>query len=287
MSSLIFIFLLVIVLHVVLAREIRRNEEIISFDQNYKVTWGDNHVMSINQGKEIQLTMDYSSGSGFASKITYGSGLFHMRIKVPGRDSAGVVTAYYLNSQGNSHDELDFEFLGNREGKPYTLQTNVYANGEGSREQRISLWFDPTTDFHDYKILWNPHQIVFYVDNIPIRVYKNNSNIGVGYPTKSMQIIASLWNGDWATDGGQTKINWTYAPFKANFQGFDVSGCQSQSLNIDQNCLSNSYWWNDKQYWQLDLIAQKQYENVKQKYMNYDYCKDRQRYPIAPLECLH
>jgi len=37
-------------------------------------------------------------GSGFASKLTYGSGLFHMRIKVPGRDSAGVVTAYYVSS---------------------------------------------------------------------------------------------------------------------------------------------------------------------------------------------
>jgi xyloglucan:xyloglucosyl transferase len=103
-----------------------------------------------------------------------------------------------------------------------------------------------------------------------------------------MQIIASLWNGEnWATDGGQSKINWTYAPFKANFQGFDVSGCQSQSLNIDQNCASNSYWWNDKKFWQLDPNAEKQYENVKQKYMNYDYCKDRQRYPILPLECQH
>jgi xyloglucan:xyloglucosyl transferase len=53
---------LVLVPHVVQGREIRRNEEIITFDQNYKVTWGGNHVMYINQGKEIQLTMDYSSG---------------------------------------------------------------------------------------------------------------------------------------------------------------------------------------------------------------------------------
>jgi xyloglucan:xyloglucosyl transferase len=63
MSSLIFIILLVVLIpHVVLAREIGRNEEVISFDQNYKVTWGGDHVMYINQGKEIQLTMDYSSG---------------------------------------------------------------------------------------------------------------------------------------------------------------------------------------------------------------------------------
>lgn len=42
-----------------------------------------------------------------------------------------------LTSQGRSHDELDFEFLGNREGKPYRLQTNVLADGQGNREQRI------------------------------------------------------------------------------------------------------------------------------------------------------
>lgn len=58
------------------------------------------------------------------------------------------------------HDELDFEFLGNRERKPITLQTNVFAEGVGNREQRIHLWFDPAADFHSYKILWNHHQIV-------------------------------------------------------------------------------------------------------------------------------
>lgn len=102
-----------------------------------------------------------------------------------------------------------------------------------------------------------------------------------------MQIQASLWNGEnWPIDGGQTKINWSYAPFKANFQGFDISGCQSQSL-IDPNCVSYNYWWNDKNYWHLDPAGQRQYENVKQNYVIYDYCSDRQRYPIAPLECIH
>lgn len=57
-------------------------------------------------------------------------------------------------------DELDFEFLGNRTGQPYTIQTNVYKSGIGGREMRHMLWFDPTQDFHTYSILWNTHRIV-------------------------------------------------------------------------------------------------------------------------------
>ncbi|XP_038702963.1 xyloglucan endotransglucosylase/hydrolase protein 3-like [Tripterygium wilfordii] len=232
--------------------------------------------------------MHLLTGSGFASKQSFGSGFFHLRIKLPNKNSAGVVTAFYLSSQGNNHDELDFEFLGNGEGKPITLQTNVFANGEGNREQRLTLWFDPTSDFHTYKILWNQHQIVFYVDNIPIRVYKNNRNIGVSYPSQPMQIQASLWDGDsWATDGGQTKIDWSNAPFKAHFEGFDIGGCSSSNGNIDQDCYDSKYWWNAKKFWKLDSAQQRAYENVRRQYMNYDYCADRPRYPTPPPECLN
>ncbi|KAJ4851511.1 hypothetical protein Tsubulata_011931 [Turnera subulata] len=210
-----------------------------------------------------------------------------MQIKLPGNNSAGVVTAFYLTSHGDNHDELDFEFLGNVEGKPIVLQTNVFANGQGNREQRLNLWFDPTADFHTYKILWNPHQIVFYVDNVPIRVFKNKTDIGVGYPSRAMQIEASLWDGSsWATDGGQTKIDWSYAPFKANFRGFDISGCTVDQQNSSiQPCYSLGYWWNAKKFWKMDSKQQAAYQNVKNNYVTYDYCSDKPRFPTTPAEC--
>ena len=127
----------------------------------------------------------------------------------------------------------------------------------------------------------------FYVDNVPIRVFKNNKNIGVDYPLQPMHIEASLWDGDsWATDGGHTKINWTHAPFNAHFQGFGIAGCPVQNSDIQQ-CYSSKYWWNLEKYWKLDHRQQREYENVRKKYMNYDYCSDRPRYPTPPPECFN
>ncbi|XP_031492662.1 xyloglucan endotransglucosylase/hydrolase protein 2-like [Nymphaea colorata] len=257
----------------------------VAFDVNYSISWGADHVVSLNQGSEIHLTMDSNSGSGFQSKLEYGSGFFHVNLKTPSRDTAGTVTAFYLTSHTNAHDELDFEFLGNLEGKPITLQTNVFVNGKGGREERINLWFDPSQDFHSYKILWNRNLIVFFVDDTPIRVFLNKSNKGVDYPTQPMQVIASLWNGEnWATDGGKIKIDWRYAPFVASFRGFSIDGCPANGHGTQQ-CSLPKYWWNTGTYTSLSATQKIAYQQVRRKYLTYDYCSDRARYHVLPPEC--
>ncbi|GAB2302067.1 hypothetical protein Dimus_036089 [Dionaea muscipula] len=259
------------------------------FDDNYKITWGFDHV--INHERDVHLQLDTSSGAGFASKHNFGSGFFNMRIKLHNKDTAGVVTAFYLTSGGNQHDEVDFEFLGDKEGKPIKLQTNVIANGRGNKEQRISLWFDPAAEYHTYGILWNHHQIVFYVDQIPIRVFKNNKKMKVGYPTQAMSIQGSIWCGDsWATDGGKTKTNWTHAPFLAHFEGgFHIDGCPADEGGTDvKSCYSGrKYWWSSPSYWNLSPEEWSVYQLHKRKFITYDYCTDKSRNPVPPLSALH
>ncbi|ERN10439.1 hypothetical protein AMTR_s00026p00213790 [Amborella trichopoda] len=185
----------------------------------------------------------------FASKNQYLFGRVSMKIKLIPGDSAGTVTAFYMNSDtDNVRGELDFEFLGNRSGQPYTVQTNLYAHGKGDREQRVNLWFDPSAAFHTYSILWNHHHVVFSVDDVPIRVYKNNEVRGIPYPkSQPMGVYSTLWEADdWATRGGLEKIDWSKAPFYAYYTAFDIEGC---SVPGPPACASNSNnWWEASAY---------------------------------------
>ncbi|PQQ00737.1 uncharacterized protein Pyn_10115 [Prunus yedoensis var. nudiflora] len=249
-----------------------------NFYQDFDITFGGERAKILNGGQLLTLNLDKFSGSGFKSKNEYLFGRIDMQIKLVSGNSAGTVTAYYLSSQGPTHDEIDFEFLGNLSGDPYTLHTNVFSQGKGNREQQFHLWFDPTKAFHTYSIVWNSQRIIFLVDNIPIRVFNNLETIGVPFPkNQPMRIYSSLWNADdWATRGGLVKTDWTQAPFTASYRNFQASTTSTNSLT-EQNA------------WQtqgLDAAGRNRLRWVQQKFMVYNYCSDLKRFPQGlPAEC--
>ncbi|KAI3922495.1 hypothetical protein MKX01_006184 [Papaver californicum] len=260
-----------------------------NFYRDMDITWGDGRGKILDNGQLLTLSLDKPSGSGFQSKNEYLFGKIDMQIKLIRGNSAGTVTAYYLSSQGPTHDEIDFEFLGNLSGDPYTLHTNVFSQGKGNREQQFHLWFDPTADFHTYSIVWNPQRIIFSVDGTPIREFKNSESIGVPFPkSQPMRIYSSLWNaGDWATRGGLIKTDWSHAPFTASYRNFNANACVASSSTASScaaksKASGNNAWFSQE----LDSTNQKRLRWVQKNYMIYNYCIDKKRFPQGvPPEC--
>ncbi|XP_042516469.1 xyloglucan endotransglucosylase/hydrolase protein 9-like [Macadamia integrifolia] len=261
------------------------------FDELFQPSWALDHF--IYEGEQLQLKLDNYSGAGFTSKSKYMFGKTTLQIKLIEGDSAGTVTAFYMSSDGPNHNEFDFEFLGNTTGEPYLVQTNIYVNGVGNREQRLNLWFDPTKDFHSYSLLWNQRQVVFLVDETPIRVFTNKERQGVAFPKdQAMGVYSSIWNADdWATQGGRVKTDWTHAPFVASYKGFQIDACECPvTAAVEENvkrCSASDkgYWWDNPVMSELSLHQSHQLMWVRANHLVYDYCMDSSRFTVAPPEC--
>ncbi|CAN1228403.1 Xyloglucan endotransglucosylase/hydrolase 2 [Linum grandiflorum] len=254
-----------------------------NFNEDVDITWGGERAQIKDGGNLISLSLDRDSGSGFQSKSDYMFARIDLQLKLVPRDAAGVVTAYYLSSQGPIHDEIDFEFLGNVSGQPYTLHTNVYTHGQGNREQQFFLWFDPTRNFHTYSIIWKPQHIIFLVDHTPIRVFRNLRKYGVPYPRKQpMKLYCSIWDADnWATRGGLVKTDWSMAPFSSDFRNFQAT----PYTNFAHNGRGKFREAGDPD---IDPYARKRLRWVEKYFMVYNYCTDFNRFQgRLPPECRH
>ncbi|GLT65023.1 hypothetical protein SLA2020_374780 [Shorea laevis] len=257
----------------------------LSFDQGFRSLWGPQH-QTVDQGSLI-IWLDQYSGSGFKSLHPYRSGYFAAAVKLQPGYTAGVITCFYLSNNEDhpgNHDEIDIEFLGTTPDKPYTLQTNVYMKGSGDgnitgREIKFHLWFDPTQDYHDYAILWNPSEIIFFVDDVPIRRYPRKSD--VTFPLRPMWVYGSIWDASsWATENGKYKADYSYQPFVGRYRNFKLGGCMADGPESCRPPSTSPSPSGGLSHQQVSAM-----EWVQSNYLVYDYCQDPKRDHTLTPEC--
>ncbi|CAI0471376.1 unnamed protein product [Linum tenue] len=253
-----------------------------SFRKCYRNLWGEGHQKLDPSGLTVWL--DRASGSGFKSVKPYRSGYFGTSIKLQSGYTAGVNTAFYVEAHPGNHDEVDIEFLGKTFDEPYTLQTNVYIRGSGDgriigREMKFHLWFDPTKNFHHYAIIWNPRELIFLVDDVPIRRYARKS--AATFPLRPMWVYGSIWDASaWATDDGKYKADYRYQPFVATYKNFKATGCTAYAPRWCRAATASPY--------RSGGMTRQQYSAmrwVQRNHMVYNYCWDSSRDRSLTPEC--
>jgi xyloglucan:xyloglucosyl transferase len=292
MAVSVYLVLLCSVFVVLVSGSHEKNFPIISFDEGYTQLFGDDNLLLHKNGKLVHLTLNERTGSGFVSQDLYLHGFFSASIKLPADYTAGVVVAFYMSNGDmfeKNHDEIDFEFLGNIRGKDWRIQTNIYGNGSTAvgREERYNLWFDPSDDFHQYSVLWTDSQIIFYVDNIPIRVFTKTPSMGGDFPAKPMSLYATIWDGsEWATNGGKYRVNYKYSPYISEFSDLVLHGCTVDPIEHSSFGCDNTQGSLESIVGPITRTQRAKMENFRLKHMSYSYCYDKLRYKTPPSECV-
>lgn len=271
------------------------NVTTMPFDEGYAPLFGEEigNLVRSGDGRTVSLLLDRLSGAGFISSEMYQYGFFSAAIKLPADYTAGIVVAFYTSNGDvfvKDHDELDFEFLGNIQGKEWRVQTNVYGNGSTNRgrEERYYLPFDPTIDFHNYSIIWTAQNTIFYIDDVPIREVRRSAAMGGDYPSKPMSLYATIWDASsWATSGGRYKVNYKYAPFVSQFSDLALLGCRVGPLqqSVSPGCAVADAQLAATGLADLTPDQRRAMRTFRERYMTYSVCHDRIRYPEPFPEC--
>jgi beta-glucanase (GH16 family) len=153
-----------------------------------------------------------SHGALVYTKNKYGYGTYEMRMRMSSTSStpngsgdsvSGSVSAgfAYVN---NSQTEIDFEFSGLSSETLYMvnwLNPNPQTDPTGADETFDSLYpFSVSTAFHDYKFVWQPGQITFYVDGVVRATHTTN------VPSAPANFMINHWGTDSGNWGGTATV---------------------------------------------------------------------------------
>ncbi|MGB4659392.1 MAG: glycoside hydrolase family 16 protein, partial [Mobilitalea sp.] len=113
-------------------------------------------------------------------------GIYEARMKLP--DAPSSITGVFLYMAPDYYYEIDIEVVNDSKG---TLYFTTYDNGEMRKHFAGTLGFDPTKEYHKYRMEYQEDLLSFYIDNVLIKEWKQ------GYPKAEMQLYINCWYPKW------------------------------------------------------------------------------------------
>lgn len=121
----------------------------------------------------------------------YGYGTFEARMRVPYHSGTNANFFTFIGEQQDQpHNEIDFEFIA-KDGP--VLQTNLFLNGAGGREQQHRQSGDWA--FRNYALVWMPGLVQWFTDGQLIRELR-----GPEVPALPQKVYFSVWSTGTLTD---------------------------------------------------------------------------------------
>lgn len=141
-------------------------------------------------GAEIQTT----------EKVHYGS--YEARMKLPAAPSS--ITGFFLYTMPDYYHEIDIEIYNQAEAD---LLLTTYARGKKEKIYQQPLSFDPTADFHTYRIDYLPYKVEFFIDDILMQTWSQ------GFTNEPMYLMVNVWYPRWleglpAETDGYLLVDW-------------------------------------------------------------------------------
>ena len=141
-----------------------------------------------------------STGAEIRSKQLFGYGIYTWVARAastsptprgPGSAVSGTVTDVF-NFIDDSKTEIDFEYQGQ---SPATLEMTNYSTVSHSQSTSTPV---PGADsgFHEYKFIWNPGKIEFYVDGTIVSTHTEH------IPSAPAAVLINLWGTNSTSFGG-------------------------------------------------------------------------------------
>lgn len=134
----------------------------------------------------IRLPKDRLQGGEIQSIHPLGFGAYEVSLKLP--DSPSSITGFFLYKQPDFFHEIDIEIFNKKNSE--VLFTS-YKDGKVQKEYRVPLEFDPTANFHKYRIEFYEKSVRFFVDD------KLYHQIDEGFSTEDMYLILNAWYPHW------------------------------------------------------------------------------------------